>query len=124
EKPSSLKDSTSGGELSRLLLAIKTTLAEKNNTPTIIFDEIDANVGGTTATLIGEKLLELSAHRQVFCITHFPQVAKKADLHLCIYKESKGDRTVTRLEKLGSLAKEKELLRMLGGEKVALDSTL
>jgi len=124
EKPSSLKDSTSGGELSRLLLAIKTTLAEKNNTPTIIFDEIDANVGGTTATLIGEKLLELSTHRQVFCITHFPQVAKKASLHLCIYKKTEGERTMTRLEKLDSVAKEKELLRMLGGEKVALDAHL
>lgn len=119
EKPSSLKDSTSGGELSRLLLAIKTTLAEKNNTPTIIFDEIDANVGGTTATLIGEKLLELSKHAQVFCITHFPQVAKKASLHLRVVKEEKAERTVARLEKLGAKEKEIELLRMLGGEKVS-----
>lgn len=119
EKPSSLKDSTSGGELSRLLLAIKTTLAEKNNTPTIIFDEIDANVGGTTATLIGNKLLELSKHAQIFCITHFPQVAKKANLHLRVVKEDKGDRTVARLEKLGTKEKEIELLRMLGGEKAS-----
>ena len=124
EKPSSLKESTSGGELSRLLLAIKTTLAEKNNTPTIIFDEIDANVGGTTATLIGEKLLELSTHRQVFCITHFPQVAKKANLHLSIYKQTEGERTLTRLEKLDCIAREKELLRMLGGQKASLDFPL
>lgn len=119
EKPASLKESTSGGELSRLLLAIKATLAEKNNTPTIIFDEIDANVGGTTATLIGDKLLELSKHRQIFCITHFPQVAKKADLHLRVFKQDKEDRTIARLEKLGSKEREKELLRMLGGEKVS-----
>lgn len=119
EKPASLRDSTSGGELSRLLLAIKTTLAEKNNTPTIIFDEIDANVGGTTATLIGDKLIELSRHRQVFCITHFPQVAKKADLHLRVFKQDKDERTIARLEKLGSKEREKELLRMLGGEKVS-----
>jgi DNA repair protein RecN (Recombination protein N) len=119
EKPSNLKDSTSGGELSRLLLAIKTSLAQKNDTPTIIFDEIDANVGGTTATLIGNKLQELSKHIQIFCITHFPQVAKKADLHLRVVKFEQDLRTLARIEKISSHEKEIELLRMLGEDSLA-----
>ncbi len=114
EKPSNLKDSTSGGELSRLLLAIKTSLAKKNDTPTIIFDEIDANVGGTTATLIGNQLHELSKHIQIFCITHFPQVAKKADLHLRVVKFEQDLRTLAKIEKISSQEREIELLRMLG----------
>lgn len=117
ESPSSLKDNSSGGELSRILLAIKTSLAEKNNTPTIIFDEIDANVGGTTATLIGEKLLQLSKHRQVFCITHFAQVAKKADLHLRVSKQDVRERTEASIEKLSDSERQVELLRMLGEAK-------
>ena len=120
EKPSSIKDSTSGGELSRLLLAIKTTLAEKNNTPTMLFDEIDANVGGTTASLIGDRLRELSKHRQVFCITHFPQVAKKAHLHLRVYKQTINQRTVGMVEHIDHKERATELLRMLGGDKVIL----
>ncbi|MEI8329283.1 MAG: DNA repair protein RecN [Chlamydiia bacterium] len=120
EKPSSIKDNTSGGELSRLLLAIKTTLAEKNNTPTMLFDEIDANVGGTTASLIGDRLRELSKHRQVFCITHFPQVAKKAHLHLRVYKQTINQRTVGMVEHIDHKERATELLRMLGGDKVIL----
>lgn len=114
EKPSSIRDSSSGGELSRILLAIKTCLAEKNNTPTIIFDEIDANVGGTTATLIGEKLMQLSLYRQVFCITHFPQVAKKADVHLRVSKKNERERTIASIDRLTTKDKDAELLRMLG----------
>ncbi|NCA15281.1 MAG: DNA repair protein RecN, partial [Proteobacteria bacterium] len=104
----------SGGELSRLLLAIKTLLAEKNNTATIIFDEIDANVGGTTATLIGAKLRDLSHHRQVFCITHFAQVAKSADQHIRVSKEEKEGRTVAHIQVLDNKGKSSELLRMMG----------
>jgi DNA repair protein RecN (Recombination protein N) len=117
EHPVSVKESSSGGELSRLLLAIKCILAKKNNTPTIIFDEIDANVGGKTATLIGEKLKRLSTHRQIFCITHFPQVACQAHLHLRVHKEEIGERTVACIQVLTQKQKEQELLRMLGGEK-------
>jgi len=118
EKPSSLKESSSGGELSRILLAIKTCLAEKNNTPTIIFDEIDANVGGTTATLIGEKLVQLSSYRQVFCITHFPQVAKKADVHLRVLKKNEQERTIATIDRLSAKDKGAELRRMLGEIKI------
>ena len=117
EKPSSIKESSSGGELSRLLLAIKVSLLEKNDTKTLIFDEIDANVGGTTATLMAEKLFSLSAFRQVFCITHFPQMAKKADTHIKVYKEDISDRTTSKLKVLNKQEKQIELLRMLGEEK-------
>lgn len=118
ETPASTKDSTSGGELSRLLLAIKTILAEKNNTATIVFDEIDANVGGTTATLIACKLKELAKYRQVFCITHFAQVAKKSDQHIRVSKEEKEGRTVAVIATLDNEGKQRELNRMLGEEKM------
>jgi DNA repair protein RecN (Recombination protein N) len=110
-----VEESSSGGELSRLLLAIKLTLAEKNNTLTLIFDEIDANVGGETASCIGEKLRALGSVRQVLCVTHFPQVARRADHHFSVQKHEHGGRTTTLISPLDSLEKEKELLRMLGG---------
>ncbi len=116
EQPALVKDQSSGGELSRLLLAIKISLAEKNNTPTLIFDEIDANVGGTTATIIGEKLKELGKHRQVLCITHFPQVASHADLHFSVQKQEKEGRTTTQVKQLSPKERDAELLRMLGGK--------
>ena len=117
ESTVNVKDSSSGGELSRLLLAFKICLAEKNSTPTLIFDEIDANVGGETARMIGEKLLALSSCRQIICITHFPQVACQAHLHLRAKKNVLGDRTFTTIEPLLEKTRESELLRMLGGEK-------
>lgn len=110
-----VKDSSSGGELSRLLLAIKSVLAEKNDTPTLIFDEIDANVGGETATIIGETLHALGRCRQVLCITHFPQVASKGDMHFRVLKEEQEGRTLARITSLSQKEREKELLRMLGG---------
>jgi DNA repair protein RecN (Recombination protein N) len=120
EPPVLVKESSSGGELSRLMLAIKTTLAEKNHTPVIIFDEIDANVGGETAGIIGEKLQALGKHRQILCITHFPQVAAIADHHLLVYKEELEGRTLSFVKALTNKEKEKELLRMLGGKKTLL----
>jgi DNA repair protein RecN (Recombination protein N) len=114
ENPSSIKEHSSGGELSRLLLAIKTVLAEKNDTPTLVFDEIDANVGGTTATLMAEKLKSLSQSRQVLCITHFPQMAKHADLHLSVKKIENEERTIATVEALDKEQRQKELERMHG----------
>ncbi len=111
-----VKERASGGELSRLLLAIKTTLAEKNDTPTIVFDEIDANVGGQTATLIGEQLQALGQCRQVICISHFPQVAAQATHHLRVFKEEKEERTLTRIHPLSKNEREQELLRMSGAQ--------
>jgi DNA repair protein RecN (Recombination protein N) len=117
EHPSLVKEHSSGGELSRLLFAIKIALAEKNNTPTLIFDEIDANVGGKTATIIGKKLQELGKCRQVICVTHFSQVASKADQHFGVQKIESEGRTSTQIEPLSKTQREQELLRMIGGTK-------
>jgi DNA repair protein RecN (Recombination protein N) len=117
ESASLVKENSSGGELARILLALKLCLAEKNHTPTLIFDEIDAGVGGETARLIGEKLKNLSAHRQIICITHFPQVACSAHLHLSVEKQTKDGRTQAKVSRLDSSLREHELLRMLGGKK-------
>lgn len=108
------KECASGGELSRLLLAFTLVLAEKNQTPTLVFDEIDANVGGTTARAMGERLAHLSLLRQVLCITHFPQVARQATVHFSVQKSMQEGRTCTTIARLDSTAKSQELLRMLG----------
>lgn len=109
-----LKDSASGGELSRILLALQTLLSGKEKVPTLIFDEIDANIGGETASIVGEKLSGLSKHTQVLCITHFPQVAKQSHHHLKIYKEEISGRTVTLTSVLDEKGKQQEINRMLG----------
>ena len=120
EEAANVKTGSSGGELSRLLLAFKLILAEKNSTPTLIFDEIDANVGGETARLIGEKLTKLSFYRQVICVTHFPQVACQGNLHLKVKKYILGSRTLAKVQSLTKKEQEEELLRMLGGRKSPL----
>ncbi len=110
-----LKDGASGGEISRVLLALQTILAKKESPSSLIFDEIDSNIGGKTATIIGEKLREISQCHQVICITHFPQVASRADHHLQISKEQQQEgRTVTRIKELNAATKKKELARMAG----------
>lgn len=109
-----LKESASGGELSRVLLAIKLLLADKEKLSTLVFDEIDANIGGTTAALIGEKLHALGKSLQVLCITHFPQVAKCADHHLFIAKEQQKGRTFTTIASLSIDERSSELKRMSG----------
>ncbi len=110
----SLKEGASGGEISRVLLALHTLLAGKEQIATLIFDEVDANIGGKTATIIGDKLREISQQHQVICITHFPQVASQADHHLQISKEEKEGRTLTLVQELGACARERELARMAG----------
>lgn len=122
EHPGLVKEHSSGGELSRLLFAIKIALAEKNNTPTLIFDEIDANVGGKTASIIGDKLAELGTCRQVICITHFPQVASKAEEHFGVQKIETDGRTLTEIKHLNKKQREQELLRMIGGKELTLES--
>jgi DNA repair protein RecN (Recombination protein N) len=116
EHPGLVKEHSSGGELSRLLFAIKIVLAEKNNVPTLIFDEVDANVGGKTASIMGEKLQELGKHRQVICITHFPQVASKADAHFGVQKIEVDGRTKTQIAPLSKKEREQEMVRMLGAD--------
>lgn len=115
EQASSIAQKSSGGEVARFLLALKIILAEKEGLPTLIFDEIDANIGGETATLVGQKLKALGNQSQIIAITHFPQVARYADHHLQISKKEVNGRTLTEIHPLKSTEKETELLRMLGG---------
>ena len=124
EEPALVSEHVSSGELSRLFLALTLILAEKNRIPTLIFDEIDANVGGKTASLIGERLCELSKTSQILCITHFPQVAAKAHQHIYVDKQEIDGRTLTTFQLLSSEEREKELVRMVGGEKSYLKASL
>lgn len=114
EKCMPIRECASGGELSRVLLALKVLLAGKALIPTIIFDEIDSNIGGATAVVIGQKLKEIGTSHQVLCITHFAQVAKLGEHHIQIRKEEKEGRTFTRVESLDLKGRKKEIERMLG----------
>lgn len=109
-----VRECASGGELSRLMLALQALLAGKESIPTVVFDEIDANVGGATANTVGEKLKEIGQKHQVLCVTHFPQVAKHADRHLQISKREVEGRTITFIKELNNAAKAAELERMGG----------
>lgn len=116
-----LKEGASGGEISRVLLALQTLLAGKEQTPTLIFDEVDASIGGKTATIIGDKLKQIGDQHQVICITHFSQVAAQAHHHLQISKQEKEGRTITIVQCLDATAKHQELERMLGGKSFILE---
>ncbi len=119
EEPRPLARIVSGGELSRVMLALKTlsaaTMADQGATRTLIFDEVDAGIGGRVATVVGEKLASLGQRYQVLCITHLPQVAASGRTHFLIQKETRGRRTVTSVVKLGEDARVDELARMMGG---------
>ncbi len=107
----------SGGETSRLMLALKTVLARADRTPTLIFDEIDQGIGGRVGGVVGRKLWELtqsSASHQVICITHLPQLAGYGDAHFRVEKSVAGDRTVTQVNKLNKKARVQEIAQMLG----------
>lgn len=114
EKSAHVKEHASGGELSRLMLALQTVLSEHQAIPLLVFDEVDANVGGQTASTIADKLVLIATHRQVLCVTHFPQVAKKCHHHIRIFKEESAKRTLTHLETLDSSGREREFSRMSG----------
>ena len=109
-----LREGASGGEMSRVLLALQTLLAGKEQRGSLIFDEVDANIGGETATIVGDKLREISRQHQVICITHFPQVAVQADHHFQISKEEKEGRTMTLVQELSAATRPQELSRMAG----------
>jgi len=106
----------SGGEMSRIMLAIKTILADVDETDVLIFDEIDTGVSGKAALRVGEKLLEISAKHQVICITHHAQIASLAMAHYRISKQTREERTVALLEKLDGEGREKEVARLLSGD--------
>ena len=118
EQTAPVSSRSSDGELARLMLAITTLLAEKNQTETLLFDEIDANIGGETATKIGRALSDLGKSRQVICITHFPQVATHAHTHFRVQKQEHQGRTIAHIDKLDTEERAHELSRMLGGELV------
>jgi len=108
----------SGGELSRIMLAMKRILAIIGGRQVLIFDEVDAGIGGAIAEVVGRKLRELSKHHQVICVTHLPQIACFADRHHSVKKEVKSGRTVTVVDPLEKEARVDEIARMLGGVKV------
>jgi len=113
----------SGGELSRLLLGLKCILARKDQVETVIFDEVDAGIGGQAAEDIANKIKQLSNHHQVFCITHLPQIASKADEHFKVYKSLQNKRTATEINLLDDDNNVHELARMLAGDSVT-DETI
>ncbi|WP_088187267.1 DNA repair protein RecN [Desulfosporosinus sp. FKA] len=116
EPPKPLNKVASGGEMSRLMLALKSMLAKVESVGTFIFDEVDSGVGGRTIHKVGEKLAKIAQDKQVFCITHAAQVAAFAEVHYGIVKEVDGERTRTRVNVLSETERLKELARMLGGD--------
>ena len=113
-----LKDVASGGELSRIMLAIKTVLADSDEIPTLIFDEIDTGISGRTAQKVSEKLSYIAGSHQVICITHLPQIAAMADIHFEIRKSTSEGSTATTIERLGREKTVRELARLLGGAQI------
>lgn len=118
ESPGPLSKIASGGELSRIMLAMKKTLARAVGIPTLIFDEIDAGIGGRVAQIVGEKLRSISEDHQVFCITHLPQIACYANAHFKVAKEAKKKRVITSVRVLSGDERVEEIARMLGGMQV------
>lgn len=113
-----MKDVLSGGELSRVMLAIKTVLAKVDDIPTLIFDEIDTGISGRTAQMVSNKLESIGRTKQVLCISHLPQIAAMADHHYLIAKSSDGKSTRTDIQKLDEVGMVEELARLLGGSEI------
>jgi len=111
-----LRAIASSGEMARVMLALKTVLAAEDEIPVLVFDEVDANVGGETANAVGEKMKQIAAKRQVLCITHLPQVAAPADAHFVVTKQIRDGRTISEITLLDKKSRVTELARMLGGQ--------
>ncbi len=118
EEPQPLTKIASGGELSRIMLALKRSVPDGDGIRTLIFDEVDAGIGGEAATAVGEKISRLGKAMQVLCVTHLPQVAAFADQHYQVAKEENNGRTTTKLNLLDIEARIAEMARMLGGSQV------
>jgi DNA repair protein RecN (Recombination protein N) len=118
EPPRPLAKVASGGELSRLMLAMKCLLAKKDMVDTVIFDEVDAGIGGEAAEAVARKIKELAAHHQVFCITHLPQIAARGSLHFQVSKVVEDGRTQSSVIRLSNSHRVQELARMLAGDSV------
>lgn len=113
-----LSSVASGGELSRIMLALKSALAKNDHIETLIFDEIDTGISGNTAAKVSEKLVSLSKDHQIICITHLPQIASKADNHYLIEKEVVGESTISEIRLLNKEASVRELAKMISGSEV------
>jgi len=111
-----LRAIASSGEMARVMLALKTVLAAEDEVPVLVFDEVDANIGGETANAVGEKMQQIAQRRQVLCITHLPQVAAPASAHYVATKQVKAGRTVSEIARLDPRERVTELARMLGGQ--------
>jgi len=118
EPPKPLAKIASGGELSRLMLAMKSLVLSPGDIPTLLFDEVDAGVGGGVAEIVGKKLKQVAAAHQVICVTHLPQIAALADSHHVVRKEISRGRTSTKVNKLQEQERVEEIARMLGGVKI------
>jgi DNA repair protein RecN (Recombination protein N) len=116
EAPRPLRAIASSGELARVMLALKTVLAAEDEIPVLVFDEVDANVGGETARVVGEKMHQIARQRQVLCITHLAPVAAHGDAHFVVTKQVKAGRTITEISKVEKKERVSELARMLGGQ--------
>ena len=114
-----IKDIASSGEISRVMLAVKSVLAKIDQVPVLIFDEIDANIGGIVATQVAKKLVELGSKHQIFCITHMPQVAAGGSTHYRVEKNIKNGRTYTEMVLLENDDRVEEVARMLGGSDIS-----
>lgn len=116
EKPKPIAKIASGGELSRIMLALKSVIADKDSVATMVFDEIDTGVSGRAAQKIGIKMKQISKNRQILCVTHLSQLAVMADNHLLIEKNTVNDRTITNVTELDFNGRVKEIARIMGGE--------
>lgn len=121
---SPLKDISSGGELSRFMLAIRVVLSKLKSPPVILFDEVDTGVGGAVADAVGDKLQLISKDYQLIVVTHHPQVASKANQHLKVEKMYKGDATIVQIHHLNNDSRQEELARMLSGKKITDNARL
>lgn len=113
-----LKNIASGGEISRIMLAIKSVIADRDITGTMIFDEIDTGISSRTAQYVAEKMHNISKSHQIICITHLPQIAAMADTHFYVYKEVSDNKTITCMRELDEESQINELARFLGGSKI------
>mgnify|MGYP000844948887 FL=1 len=118
EEPKPLNRIASGGELSRIILAMKKVLARAGAVGVIVFDEVDSGIGGETADRVGDRLRDVARHHQVLCITHLPQIACYGERHYRVIKAAEGDRTTTRIELLSDEERPEEIARMLGGREM------
>ena len=118
EPPKPIAKVASGGELSRIMLSLKNVLADRDEVPTLIFDEVDTGVSGRAAQKIGRKLKQASRGRQIICVTHLAQVAAFGDSHYLIQKQTEGNRTFTQVRRLDQEQRVQELARIMGGERI------